>query len=270
MVSREGEWLVIDGRLINPTGERRHIFVREREEPLLFLPALVQVYDRQNKLIPMEVDYRDLTHGARPAWVRKEIDEEGIPFQIRTRQADHFSLVPESHARLWVLTAEGMEKLTLAQSLPPAELGRPSKWSKPVDGTRCRIRMAKKRFTKGEPIRFFFQAESDFSKADILWTEPSTLRLSAEIRIDGKPLPKWKVRNPGGYVYSFPFQREITLPRLELAFGRHTLSIRVKGRGGSYVNQRNEKRRKFKGTLVSKEVTFEFEPRGPAALAPGN
>ena len=110
----------------------------------------------------------------------------------------------------------------------------------------------------GKQIRFFFQAESDGNEADILWINEGNRASHVKIELDGKPAPVSSTGLTDALVYHFPFQAEINLAYgLRLSPGRHRLKVSVTGDKGIYANLRQERFRRFAGTLVSNELAFE-------------
>lgn len=250
-VTRQEEWLTIEGRLINETGTPRHIFVLPTGDQV-FLPGFLQLYDKNAKLLGAELEW-DRPDGP---WIRKEIDKKGLAFRFRIRQSDLFPATQEDRIGFWTVTENGIEKLTVAKDLPARAWQRESPWGAKEKGCRCRIRLAKDQFAPDEQIRFFFQAESDRKLEEILRINRGNFQSHVSIEIDGKPAAVSSTGLTDGIVYYFPFDREVQLVGdLKLATGKHNIQAKVKGDPGTYMNHY----RQFDGTLISNVVEFEVK-----------
>jgi hypothetical protein len=253
----EQEWLVVDARLINPSDKPIHIFVRPFAD-YFFLPALVQVYDREGELVRAVLD--DWRYYDKP-WTCRQVDKKGLPFHFRVRLWDRFSTEQISRMTLWTVTNNGLEKITVAHNLPTLPLFRLPPWGKTVHGAHLRIRTAKDRFRQDEQVRLFCQTQCDGKEVDLFWIDKGNFQSHVLVEIDGENVSAGPTGISEGLVYFFPFQREITLPWiLKIAPGKHHTKLTIKGDGGTFTNLRNEKFRKFSGTLISNEVEFEVVP----------
>lgn len=254
-VTRQEEWLRFDVRLVNTADEPRHVFVRQAPHGLVSLPALLQFTDAAGKLVPVTLG----AQSPRGPWVRRRVDSDGLRFQFRARQRNFFSTAPIARIELWTVTEAGLDKLLLADRVPPGPPVDLPPWGKTLNGCACRIRLAKRQFGRREPIRLFLQAKSDGSHADIFWMDEGKFRSRLRVLVDGKPVRVAGSQVSDGHVHDFPFQGELTLVREHgAAAGVHLLQIQMTGDPGTYVNLRGEKLRKFRGTLVSNEVELEI------------
>ena len=123
-----------------------------------------------------------------------------------------------------------------------------------------RIETPRAYFAPGENIRFFAQAESDGSEADLLWVNNGKFQSQIVAAVDGGKAIIERTGISDGHLNKFPFQREVGLALIKnLTRGKHVLQFSVQGDPGTYKNLREESFRKLDGTLVSN--VFEFEVR---------
>lgn len=121
-----------------------------------------------------------------------------------------------------------------------------------------RIETPRTFFTVSEKIRFFVQAESDGSEADLLWVNDGKFHSQIVATVDGRKATIELGGVSDGIFNEFPFQRDVGLARIDnLGRGKHVLQFSVQGDPGTYKNLRGEGFRKLNGTLVSNVVEFE-------------
>ena len=252
-ITRRDEWLSVAARVAHLADQPRHLFVKQQRD-LLRLPGQVRAQDKDGRALPIRVDWTS----PNAPWVRRAVDRRGLDFRFRLRLSDFFSEAHPARITLWTVTDGGLERLTLAEHLsaPPQRPMPP--WGARVRGCRSRIRAARERFKPGERIRFFLQAESDGTEADMLWLDKGHGASHVRVEIDGAPVLTDGRPLSDEHVHPFPFQRELyTARRLGLAPGRHRLKLVVTGDGGVYTNLKGKQYRKLDGTLISNEVEFE-------------
>jgi hypothetical protein len=254
-VTHDDEWLVVDGHVMGKAGAEVWLFTLSDRKKYL-LPGLVQLYAASGDLLPAQLDWR------RPdgAWRRTQVDREGLPFMFRIRQADRFSSSSIKRIGFWTVTQRGIEQLTLADELAEIPQRPLSPWGQTVEGCRLRIQMPRESFKAGEDIRFFFQAESDGNRADMVWINERRFKTHVVVTVDGNTARIGTTGISDGHVNLFPFQGEITLSSMyKVHEGKHTLQLSVQGDPGTYTNLRGEKFRKFNGSLLSNVVVFEVK-----------
>lgn len=254
-VTHDDEWLVVDGRILGKPEAGVSLFTLS-DRGQHFLPGLVQLYSSSGDLLPARLDWR------RPdgPWRPIQVDREGLPFKFRVRHADRFSREKIAKIGFWTVTDRGIEKLTLADALPEPPQRPLPPWGKTVQGCRLRVQMSGESFRAGETIRFFFQAESDGKKADMVWIDEGNWESHVVVTVDGKKARLGTTGISDGHVNHFPFQGEISLASVyKVLPGKHRLQLSVRGDPGTYTNLRGEKFRKFRGTLVSIVVEFEVQ-----------
>ena len=252
-VTRDVEWFVVDGRLLPDADGAVHIFTRP-DGDRHFLPGLFQFWSREGTLLGFQLDW----NGLQGPWRRVEVGADGLSFRFRVRHTDLFSTDAPARITMWTVTDNGIEKLVLAEALPESGAVEMPPWGEEVRGCRLRVRMPKTEFAAGEAVRFFFQAESDGKKADILWMDKGHFTSHVVAAIDGRQARIATTMISDEHVNAFPFQGEIVLSTLQpVAPGRHALRLSVTGDSGTYTNLAGKKFRKFRGILVSNTVEFE-------------
>jgi len=254
-VTDDDEWLVVDGCILGKPDANVSLFALS-DRGRHFLPGLVQLYSESGDLVPARLDWRQPDG----LWRRTKVGRKGLPFKFRVRHADRFSRTSIMRIDFWTVTDRGIERLTLADGLPESPQRPIPSWGKTVRGCRLRIQMARESFKAGGKIRFFFQAESDGKKADMIWVDEGTFESHVVVTIDGNKARIGSTGISDGHVNHFPFQGEISLASIyKVAPGKHTLHLSVRGDPGTYTNLRGEKFRKLKGTLLSNTVAFEVQ-----------
>ena len=253
-VTHDREWLIVDGRIFGKPEAGVALFTLP-DGARHFLPGLLQCYSSSGDRISARLDWQQ----PNGPWRRILVDREGVPFKFRVRRTYHFSRKRIAKIGFWTVTDRGIEKLTLADGLPKLPQRPLPPWGKTEQGCRLRVQMAGESFRAREPVRFFFQAESNDKNADIVWIDRGNRESHVVVTVDGK-----KARTvtgiSDGIVYSFPFQREIKLSSVyKVLPGKHRLQLSVRGDPGTYTNLFGRKSRKFGGTLVSNVVEFEVQ-----------
>jgi hypothetical protein len=252
-VQLDDEWFVFKGRLLPCGSDTAFIFARP-EHGMSLLPGLVQLRSPSSAVLAARLDW----HEPDPPWVLTQVGVNGLPFTFRVRQADRFSREPIATMTLWTVTSNGIEKLLLADSLPVPGLPPLPPWGETRDGCRLRLALPREVFSSNERIRFFFQAESDGTQADMVWMDKGHFPTHVVASVDGSSLPIGETGISDEHVNLFPFQGEIKLASLhKVQPGRHTLQLSIRGDPGTYTNLRGEKFRKFNGKIVSNMVQFE-------------
>jgi hypothetical protein len=252
-VTRDGEWFLLEGRLLPRSDEPAFIFARSQEGSY-FLPGEVRLYDASGELVNVWLDWL-MPDGP---WVRTEVGRDGLPFAFRVRKSDFFSLAVPTAIALWTVTDHGVEKLTLADSLPQGPARAEAPWGGAVEGCALRIQTAKESFRAGEKVRFYYQAQSDGTQADILWIDRGHSQSHCVVTVNGKRARHWSGGLTSEGVYRFPFQGPVTLDPLEkFPPGTYKLQFSVTGDPGTYIDLRGGTFRQFNGTLVSNFVEFE-------------
>ncbi len=199
-VTHDDEWLVVDGHVMGKAGAEVWLFTLSEGGKYL-LPGLVQLYAVSGDLLPAQLDWR------RPdgAWRRTQVDREGLPFMFRIRQADRFSSSSIKRIGFWTVTQRGIEQLTLADELAEMPQRPLSPWGQTVEGCRLRIQMPRESFKAGEDIRFFFQAESDGKRADMVWINERSFKTHVVVTVDGNTARIETTGISDGHVNLFPF-----------------------------------------------------------------
>jgi hypothetical protein len=263
-VTREDEWFVVEGRLLPAAEGAVQIFTRP-DGNRHFLPGLFQFWSREGALLGFQLDWTEQDG----PWRRAQVGAEGLPFRFRVRHTDFFTTEVPARITLWTVMEDGIEKLVLADALPESRAVELPPWGEQVRGCRLRIRTPKTAFRAAEAVRFFFQADSDGKKADMLWMDKGHFKSHVVAAIDGQQALIFMTGISDETAHRFPFQGEIVLSTLHgVAPGRHTLQLSVTGDSGSYTNLAGKKFRKFRGTLVSNVVEFEVtnqEEKPPGA-----
>lgn len=244
----EDEWLVAEGVISDPSDMGLSVFTKE-SQGLHFLPGLVQIYSDSGKLLQADLDWIEPDG----SW-KKSLVKEGLPFKFRIRNEDRFSRVNLAKVGLWTVTSRGLERLILSDHIATRTRPAIPPWGASIRGCRMRIDLPRTTFVVGEKIRFFVQAESDGSEADMLWVNQHKFWSQVVATIDGKNA---RIESGGvsdAIVYEFPFQVDVNLALIEdLTQGKHVLQFSVKGDAGIY----GKNLRKLDATLVSNLIEFE-------------
>ena len=254
-VTDDDEWLVVDGHILGKPHANVSLFTLS-DHGRHFLPGLVQLYSESGDLLPARLDWRQPDG----PWRRTKVGRKGLPFKFRVRHADRFSRTSIMRIDFWTVTDRGIERLTLSDGLPESPQRPVPSWGKTVRGCRIRIQMSRESYKVGEKIRFFFQAESDGKKADMIWVDEGSFESHVVVTIDGNKARVGSTGISDGHVNRFPFQGEMSLASIyKVPPGKHTLQLSVRGDPGTYTNLRGEKFRKLKGTLLSNTVEFDVQ-----------
>ena len=254
-VTRDDEWLSVSGRLFHRGKQPPTLWTRGKPDNAFFT-GVVQAFDAEGKQVPASLEWND----PRGPWERRWLDREGLNFRFRLRPEDRFEAPPIRRIALWTVTEAGAVRVEIAKDIPAPKARPLPAWGERVKGVRCRIQTPRDRFKAGEPVRVFFQAESDRSASDILWLNKGKAATQLRLEIDGQPAPISLTAISEEIIHPFPFQGQFTTgPELRLKPGKHTLRIRVTGDGTAPGNANVQPLRKFDGTMVSNEVTFEVE-----------
>ncbi len=253
-VDHEDEWLVIEGRIFSASDAKVPLFTLSGNGNHYF-SGQVKLYSSTGGLLTAGVDWKQ----PEGQWKLVQVDHEGIPFNFKVRNADRFSETSIAKITLETVTERGIEEVTLIDALASPPHRSPQPWGTTERGSRLRIRMARDSYKPDGKVRFFFQALSDSTEADMLWVDEGKFETQVVVLIDGKQAPVASTQLTDGIVYFFPFQGEVELrPASSLTVGRHTLQLSVQGDPGIYENLRGEKFRKLDGKLTSNAVEFEI------------
>jgi hypothetical protein len=270
--SRDGDWIVVEGKIFGTPGREAAMFTIP-EGDRHFLNGSIRLYSDAGLLLPIEDDWQspngswnrakistsvnsnEIWQSAEGLWQRTRADHEGIGFRFRVRHENFFSSARIARIGFQTVTDGGTENITLVDGLA-STLSQPlPPWGTPAGGCRLRIRMAKESFKTGEAIRVFYQAESDGKEADVIWVNNGNFKSHIVITVDGKQAPIGLTRLSDGLIYNFPLLGEITIHTFnDIPPGKHKLCLSLKGDPGIYTNLRDEKFRRFNGTLLSNEV----------------
>lgn len=207
----------------------------------LCLPGEVLLYANNGELVKGRLDW-SVPDGP---ITRHTIGTEGIPFQFNVWQNAKTSEPPIDHIEFWMISDEGLEKITVTQAVPPVELPQPA-WGPTVQGLRCRIRSLKERYSLGEEIRIGFEVESDHKSGD-------ALHAHFDLTYDGKTVRWFDVSG-----WHFPYRTSPSLrDTVKVTPGRHKLQVTVQGKPGKDSDGDKPASRTFDGTLVSNELEIE-------------
>jgi hypothetical protein len=254
--ANDDEWLIVKGNIADEFGADVSLFTKSREQDH-FLPGLVEIYSDSGELLPADLDWQEPDG----SWRSISLGREGVSFKFRVRPRDRFSRAAVTKIEFTTVTNRGRERFILADHLVASTRPELPAWGDTVGGCRMRIAVPRDCFKGSERVRFFVQAESDGSGADLLWVNSGKFQSQVKAMIDGKQAQIESGGVGDAIVNSFPFQGDVALALIErLAPGKHLLQFAVKGDPGIYENTRGESFRKFDGTLVSNTVEFELRP----------
>lgn len=247
-VEYDGEWIVAKGRFFTPDSKPRRLLVHPHPQRDV-LPGNIKLIDPTGRVMPTVAQevYPD------GPWIEKVIGPEGLPFEVKVRPHEAFSATSPSMLQLDLVTSAGLERIELVKDLSSRPQFVLPKWGEAVDGVRCRVRMAKDRFTTREPVRLLIQADAEQGKAQMFHTTKEPLILD----LDGKQATL-RTSIPGGYVLSFPYEASVEVSQEKpLAIGRHRLQITLTADGPEFEGTKL-KFRSFRGRLISNVVDFEI------------
>ncbi|MEX1231142.1 MAG: hypothetical protein WEB58_12930 [Planctomycetaceae bacterium] len=255
-VVNDDEWFVVTGRLIRNSESKASLFAKSYRDHYQ-VPGLIQLYSETEALVPaiLREEYPD------SSWRRIEIDDEGLPFEFRVRQADLFSRTRVAKIVFWTVTEAGIERLTLADNLPERVQQPLPPWGEEVRGCRLRIQLAREIYKSEEQIRFFYQVKSNGEFADVYSAGQGNVQSHIVVTIDGKKARLRSHSGVGDGINEFPIQGEIKLKSGDiLTSGKHSLQFSLRGVPGIFTNTRGEEFRKFDATMVSNVVDFDVLP----------
>lgn len=249
----DDEWLVAEGVISDPSEMGVSVFTKA-SEGLHFLPGLVQIHTASGELLQADLDWIE----PNGSWKKSLLEREGLHFKFRVRNQDRFSRVNIAKVGLWTVTSRGLERLILSDQIPTSTRPALPSWGASTHGCRMRIETPRTTFAAEEKVRFFVQAESDGSEADILWVNEHKFWSQVVATVDGKNA---RIETGGvsdAIFYEFPFQVDVELALIkDLTRGKHILQFSVQGDSGIYKNLRGKSFRKLNATLVSNVIEFE-------------